>query len=1002
MIAAGSTCPYQGLQAFDVEDADRFFGRRSDIDACLEVLRRTNLLALVGPSGSGKSSLMRAGVGAALRARGTPSVAITPGSRPLEALSALAGAPTGAALLIDQFEELFSLCADVPQRQEFLRSLVNEAQGRSIVIALRADHLADLAAYSDFVRLVERGLYIVGGLGEEGLAQAIEAPARQGGLIIEAGLVDLLVREVKDDPGALPLLSHVLLETWRRREGNTLTVAGYRASGGIHGAVAQSAEALYAKVAIEHRHTLRDLILRLVTPGPLGEPVRSRVPRRMVATDHDRDQLIEKLVAARLVTSDDGALEISHEALARAWPRLRGWLDDDVEGQRMLHHLFAAADAWNSMDRPDSELYRGVRLARIRDWQTGSTTTLTDTEQAFLAASQQQAELEEHSAEERARVQARLIRRLRGVLTGAVVLLVLALAAGGVAAVQSNRAEDNAAEADASRLAAERDKMTALVRQASLRSEATNDVELSLLLAVAATKLDSSPESTDALARALSRNPALVRSTPLAAEDSTSFDLSPDGRRIATIDTRHHVRLVDATSGAVEEEAGAGAARGESDESRSIEFSPDGRLLAVGRTPLSRDPVALLDGETLAKVQPRLSGLPPADWRVADVAFSQDGRSLGVALQRYRQRGATLSGASLWVAVWRLDHPARPLLRRLPRGGDPDWASIALSPEGDSVYALPSRRVYDLTRVGGDQQFYQDEVGHSDGIGRAGGIAVSPNGRLLAFALGTLQGAVVMDVRTGGVVHRLAPDMTVSNVRFSRDGSRLMTTFWGSGRTTEVWDMRSGRVVAAMSLTDGSELAVDLNGEGDTVISLDWQGTVRRWDVTGSRRYLRRLPVRGPLPEFVDAGGACLVTPASGGEFVAYVNCGSSSERLDKSYLLLDVAGRRARLIEDAMTGNHFGPGSWREGPARSCGPTVASCASTTAVTASSCAPPTRWATGSPTWTTPPTGPSSPRPRRADSSRCWTPRPSNRWAARSTRASRSPRSRWAGTTGRRS
>ena len=369
--ASRSTCPYQGLQAFDIDDADRFFGRQADVDACLDVLGRTSLLALVGPSGSGKSSLMRAGVGAALRSRGTPTVTITPGARPLEALTELTGAPAGAALLVDQFEEMFSLCEDVAQRQSFVQALIEVAGTQTVALALRADHLADLAAYPDVARLVERGLYIVGGLGEPGLAQAIEAPARQAGLVIEAGLVDLLVREVKDDPGALPLLSHVLLETWRRREGNTLTVAGYRASGGIHGAVAQSAEALYAKVAVDQRHTLRDLVLRLVAPGPQGEPVRSRVPRRMVATDTDRDHLIEQLVAARLVTSDDGVLEITHEALARAWPRLRGWLDDDIEGQRMLHHLFTAADAWDSMGRPDSELYRGVRLARIRDWRAG-------------------------------------------------------------------------------------------------------------------------------------------------------------------------------------------------------------------------------------------------------------------------------------------------------------------------------------------------------------------------------------------------------------------------------------------------------------------------------------------------------------------------------------------------------------------------------------------------------------------------------------------------------
>jgi len=132
---------------------------------------------------------------------------------------------------------------------------------------------------------------------------------------IEPGLVDLLVREVRNDPGALPLMSHALLETWRRREGSTLTVAGYRASGGINGAVAQSAEGLYSRVGAERRDLLRDLVLRLVSPGLQGEPVRTRVPRRLVGTDPEHERLIEMLVAARLVTSDDGALEITHEAL---------------------------------------------------------------------------------------------------------------------------------------------------------------------------------------------------------------------------------------------------------------------------------------------------------------------------------------------------------------------------------------------------------------------------------------------------------------------------------------------------------------------------------------------------------------------------------------------------------------------------------------------------------------------------------------------------------------
>ncbi len=312
----GSSCPWQGLMAYDVADSERFFGRQDDVDACLEIVRRTSLLALVGPSGSGKSSILRAGVAAALQGRGRQIIAVTPGRHPLQSLSVLNRAPATAVLCIDQGEEVFSLCEDPDERGKFLDALVVQAQVSAVLVAVRADRLADVAAHAGFSRLVEQSLYLVGGLDERGLRQAVEEPARQAGLIIEPGLVDLLVREVRDDPGALPLLSHALLETWKRREGSTLTVAGYRATGGIHDAVAQSAERLYARVDAQGRHLLRDLVLRLVSPGSQGEPVRSRVPRRLISTDAEHDQLIEMLVGARLVTSDVGVLEVSHEALA--------------------------------------------------------------------------------------------------------------------------------------------------------------------------------------------------------------------------------------------------------------------------------------------------------------------------------------------------------------------------------------------------------------------------------------------------------------------------------------------------------------------------------------------------------------------------------------------------------------------------------------------------------------------------------------------------------------
>ena len=149
-----------------------------------------------------------------------------------------------------------------------------------------------------------------------------------------------------------------------------MTVAAYRDSGGIRGAVAQSAEEIYTELEPEQQSLLRELLLRLVSPGPEGEPVRSRLPRRLVVTDPRHDQMIDLLIRSRLVMSDASVVEIAHEALAAAWPRLRGWLDDDVDGQRVLHHLATAADAWDSLGRPDSELYRGVRLAAAREWRT--------------------------------------------------------------------------------------------------------------------------------------------------------------------------------------------------------------------------------------------------------------------------------------------------------------------------------------------------------------------------------------------------------------------------------------------------------------------------------------------------------------------------------------------------------------------------------------------------------------------------------------------------------
>ena len=179
-------------------------------------------------------------------------------------------------------------------------------------------------------------------MAEADLRAAIEGPAHQAGLLLEPGLVDLLVREVEGEPGALPLLSHALRQTWERREGRTLTVAGYQATGGIRGAISRTAEEVYERVPPDQRAELRDLLLRLVESSVDGEPVSTPVPRQSLVDDPEHEHLVDLLVDARLITSDDGVIELSHESLARAWPRLRGWLDDDADGQRILRHLSGA------------------------------------------------------------------------------------------------------------------------------------------------------------------------------------------------------------------------------------------------------------------------------------------------------------------------------------------------------------------------------------------------------------------------------------------------------------------------------------------------------------------------------------------------------------------------------------------------------------------------------------------------------------------------------------
>ena len=268
-------------------------------------------------------------------------------------------------------------------------------------------------------------------------------------------MVDLLVREIEGAPGALPLLSHVLRQTWTRREAGTLTVAGYRETGGVREAVAQSAESLFRGLTPSQQGMLRDLMLRLVIPDAAGDPVRTRASRRSLPAGDEHEMLIETLVSARLLSSDGDGVEIAHESLAVAWPRLQSWLDDDVEGLRIMRHLSVAAVSWDELGRPDSELYRGVRQANAEQWRTTRSPVLAPTEREFLDTSAALADATARATEQQVRRERQANRRLRVGLAAVAAISVMALVAGVLAVRAAGRAERQSLAADARLLGSE-------------------------------------------------------------------------------------------------------------------------------------------------------------------------------------------------------------------------------------------------------------------------------------------------------------------------------------------------------------------------------------------------------------------------------------------------------------------------------------------------------------------------------------------------------------------
>jgi len=380
---AETLCPYKGLAAFDVEDAPYFFGRERLVAELVTRLVGTSLLGVVGPSGSGKSSVVRAGLLPALARGVLPGSAswvqaiIRPGEHPLRAFDR-AATSRRMLLAVDQFEETFTVCSDEGEREAFVAALLRGPH--IVVLAIRADCYGSCGTYPQLASQLAAHHVLVSPMRRDEYHRAVEAPAARAGLTVDPGLTDALVADVEREPGALPLLSTALLELWQRRDGRRLRLATYEDTGGVRGAVARHAEESFARLDPPHQAQARSVLLRLAAEGADGGSERRRVPLE----EFEDAGTVNALAVERLLTVSEGHVELAHEALLREWPRLRSWLEDDAEGRRLHRRIAEAAREWSAGGREPSDLYRGARLAAALEWRATHEDRLRLVEREFL------------------------------------------------------------------------------------------------------------------------------------------------------------------------------------------------------------------------------------------------------------------------------------------------------------------------------------------------------------------------------------------------------------------------------------------------------------------------------------------------------------------------------------------------------------------------------------------------------------------------------------------